>query len=64
MVIAADMELIAHFIMGWGENVVHLNNWVFICIFFSSLKPSLLPEDSVCVPVVVVGGVVFIYWLI
>lgn len=31
VIIAADMELIAHSIMGWRENVVHLNNWILIC---------------------------------
>lgn len=31
VIIAADMELIAHIIVGWRENVAHLNNWILIC---------------------------------
>lgn len=61
MIIVADMELIAHFIMGWRENVTHLHNWIFICNF-SETTPAL-PEDNafVVVFVVVVGSVVGFY---
>lgn len=61
VIIVADMELIAHFIMGWRENVTHLHNWILICNF-SETTPAL-PEDNafVVVFVVVVGSVVGFY---
>lgn len=65
MIIVADMELIAHFIMGWRENVTHLHNWILICNF-SETTPAL-PEDNVFVVVavvVVVGNVFGFYRLV
>lgn len=64
VIIAADMELIAHFIMGWRKNVTHLHNWILICNF-SETTPAL-PKDNVfvVVVVVVVGSVVGFYRLV
>lgn len=40
MIIAADMELIAHIIMGWRANVTHLNNWILICNFSETIPAA------------------------
>lgn len=43
VIIAADMELIAHIVMGGRENVTHLNNWILIC---NSAETIPLHEDN------------------